>query len=119
MKKNNQQKHPALLTFQALRIEVNKELSNLEKALTDIIPFLSPTARIVVISYHSLEDRIVKNVFRQESKNCLCPPHLPICQCHHQAQLKVITKKPISPNEIEIQNNSRSRSAKLRTAEKI
>lgn len=111
--------HPATKVFQALRIAVNKELENLEKVLPQIFEVLMPGGRAVIISYHSLEDRIVKNFFRRESKNCICSPNLPICQCGHKKILKIITKKPITPREEEIKTNPRARSAKLRVAEKM
>lgn len=105
--------------FQALRIKVNRELETLEKALVDAVNLLDIHGRIAVISYHSLEDRIVKNVFKKYENRCHCPKKFPICQCHDQQKLAIITKKPITPTEEEIQNNPRSRSAKLRIAEKI
>lgn len=112
-------KHPATQIFQALRIAVNNEIESLKVALTDAINILEPGGRLIVISYHSLEDRIVKNIIRTESKECLCPPEIPICQCNHKPQVKIITKKPIVPNEEEVEENPRARSAKMRVAEKI
>lgn len=111
--------HPATKTFQALRIAVNKELENLEFFLNKIVDQLGPGARIVVISFHSLEDRIVKHFFKREASGCLCPPGYPVCGCGHEKKLKILTKKPLIPSEEEIRENSRSRSAKLRAAEKI
>jgi 16S rRNA (cytosine1402-N4)-methyltransferase len=111
--------HPATRTFQALRIATNKELETLSSALPDLVKCLTPGGRIAVISFHSLEDRIVKRLFRRESKDCICPPKQPICTCDHVATLKVLTKKPIQAAEQEIQENPRSSSAKLRIAEKI
>ncbi len=105
--------------FQSLRIAVNNELKNLSQTLIDSAQLVHRQGRIAVISYHSLEDRIVKNFFRQESKDCLCPPEIPKCQCEHKASLKIITKKPIISTQKEIKNNSKSRSAKLRIAEKL
>ncbi|MDD3887162.1 MAG: 16S rRNA (cytosine(1402)-N(4))-methyltransferase RsmH [Patescibacteria group bacterium] len=105
--------------FQAIRIAVNNELENIKDALKDSVNVIETKGKIAVISYHSLEDRIVKQFFQQESKGCLCPSEIPICQCHHQASLKILTKKPIIPTDQEIKNNSKSRSAKLRIAEKI
>jgi 16S rRNA (cytosine1402-N4)-methyltransferase len=111
--------HPATQTFQALRIIVNNELEAVEKTLPLAIQVLSPGGRLAVISFHSLEDRLVKDFFRQESKDCICPPRQPMCTCGHKASLKEITRRPITPNEDEIKNNSRARSAKLRVAEKL
>jgi len=111
--------HPATQTFQALRIAVNDEVGNLESVLPDAVDILAPRGRIAVISFHSLEDRIVKNFFRQQSKSCICPPHLPKCACGHIRKLNVLTKKPIVPTAVEISMNPRSRSARLRGAEKL
>lgn len=111
--------NPATKIFQALRIAVNQELENLTEVLPQAIELLKKGGRLAVISYHSLEDRIVKDFFRQESKDCLCPPELPTCRCFHKKTLKIITKKPVAPAEEEILVNPRSRSAKLRVAEKI
>jgi len=112
-------KHPATQVFQALRIAVNNELETLKIAIKDAINILQPGGRLVVISYHSLEDRIVKNIIRTESKECICPPEIPICQCNHKPQVKIITKKPITPEQEEIDENPRARSAKMRVAEKL
>jgi 16S rRNA (cytosine1402-N4)-methyltransferase len=111
--------HPATRTFQALRIAVNNELESLEAFLPTALESLNPGGRLAVIAFHSLEDRIVKNFFRRESKDCICPPELPQCVCEHKAQLKEITRRPIRPEEKEIEFNPRSRSAKLRVGEKI
>lgn len=113
--------HPATRTFQALRIVVNDELNNLKKALPQALDILKPGAggRLAVISFHSGEDRIVKEFFKQEAKDCLCPPEWPVCQCGHQARLKILTKKPIVASDDEIEKNSKARSAKLRVAEKL
>jgi len=105
--------------FQAFRIAVNNELDSLKKALEDSIGLLAPKGRIIVISYHSLEDRIVKDIFKRESIDCICPPKLPVCVCDHKKKLVIITKKPVTPGEVELQVNPRSRSAKLRAAEHI
>lgn len=111
--------HPAKRTFQALRIETNSELSVLTEGLEAAIRWLNPGGRIVVISYHSLEDRIVKDTFARLANRCTCPPDLPVCVCHKQPILKVITRKPVLPTEEEVKRNPRARSAKLRVAEKI
>ncbi len=111
--------HPATQAFQALRIVVNGELEAVEKFLPLAVQALTPGGRLAIISFHSLEDRLVKEFFRRESKDCICPPSQPICTCGHKASIKEITRRPITPTEIEIKNNSRARSAKLRVAEKI
>ncbi len=111
--------HPATRVFQALRIATNKELENLEQALPQAMDLLAPQGRIAVVSYHSLEDRIVKYFFRQESKDCLCPPSYPACRCHHKARLKILTPRVVRASEEEVLNNPRARSAKLRVAERI
>ncbi len=111
--------HPATQTFQALRIMVNNELEAIEKTLPLAIHALNPGGRLAVISFHSLEDRLVKEFFRQESKDCICPPRQPVCTCGHKASIKEITRRPIKPNEDEIIKNTRARSAKLRVAEKL
>ncbi len=105
--------------FQALRIAVNEELENLKAALESGLDYLTTGGRLVVISYHSLEDRIVKNFFKQESRRCVCPPDLPICVCGEPGRLKILTKRPIQPSKEEVQRNPRSRSARLRTAEML
>jgi 16S rRNA (cytosine1402-N4)-methyltransferase len=110
--------HPATRTFQALRIEVNQELDALKEVLPQAIRSLKPSGRIAVISYHSLEDRIVKQFFRNESKNCICPPEQPICNCDHVASVVVLTKRPVRPTDGEIRKNPRARSARLRVVEK-
>jgi 16S rRNA (cytosine1402-N4)-methyltransferase len=111
--------HPATQTFQALRIIVNSELEAVEKILPLAVQVLGPGGRLAVISFHSLEDRLVKEYFRRESKDCICPPRQPVCTCGHKASIKEITRRPIKPTEEEIKNNSRARSAKLRVAEKL
>ncbi|MBI4187159.1 MAG: 16S rRNA (cytosine(1402)-N(4))-methyltransferase RsmH [Chloroflexi bacterium] len=111
--------HPATRTFQALRIAVNHELQNLESALKQAIAVLGAEGRLVVISYHSLEDRIVKRFMQQESKDCLCPPNVPVCACGHRASIRMFTKKALTPSPAEVRTNPRSRSAKLRAAEQI
>ena len=111
--------HPATRTFQALRIAVNDELEQLKLALQGVIGLLNSTARLVVISFHSLEDRIVKTFFRDEQKGCSCPPKIPMCICGRTQTLKILTRKPIVPSEEEVARNPRSISAKLRVAERI
>ena len=111
--------HPATRTFQALRIAVNDELEQLKLALQGVIGLLNSTARLVVISFHSLEDRIVKTFFRDEQKGCSCPPKIPMCICGGTQTLKILTRKPIVPSEEEVARNPRSISAKLRVAERI
>jgi len=111
--------HPATQTFQALRIAINNELANLENVLPDAVDILAQKGRIAVISFHSLEDRMIKNTFRHYSKRCICPPRFPQCVCGSPQKLKVLTKKPIIPTTEEITMNPRSRSARLRGAEKI
>ena len=105
--------------FQALRIYINGELDNLQAVLDSLPQILEAGRRVVIISYHSLEDRLVKHFFIRESKACLCPPQLPSCQCNHQATLKVVTRKPITPTAQERAFNPRSRSAKLRVAQRL
>lgn len=111
--------HPATRTFQALRIAVNDELVKLERALEQATRLLGFGGRLVVISYHSLEDRIVKRFMQQESTDCICPPELPECRCGHAARLRLLNKKVITPSSQETKDNPRSRSAKLRAAERI
>ncbi|CCY05014.1 ribosomal RNA small subunit methyltransferase H [Eggerthella sp. CAG:1427] len=111
--------HPAKRTFQALRIEVNGELDVLRSGLEAAVRWLAPGGHIAVISYHSLEDRIVKDLFKKLSQGCTCPPDLPICVCGNKPILKVLTRKPILPTPEEIKRNPRSRSAKLRVAQRL
>ena len=111
--------HPATKTFQALRIAVNEELDRVENVLPQTVAALKSGGRLAIISFHSLEDRIVKGYFRRESRDCICPPKQPICTCGHKATLKEISRKPIIPGEVEIAANPRARSAKLRIAEKL
>lgn len=111
--------HPAKRTFQAIRIEVNNELGILEQTIRDISEILNVGGRICIITFHSLEDRIVKNAFKELSTACKCPAEYPICRCNGRSVLRVITKKPILPSEDELAANPRARSAKLRVAEKV
>jgi 16S rRNA (cytosine1402-N4)-methyltransferase len=111
--------HPATRTFQALRIAVNNELDALEEVLPQTIKALKPGGRLAIIAFHSLEDRIVKQFLRMESRDCICPPRQPKCTCGHKATLREVTTKPIRPQEDEVRRNPRSRSARLRVAERI
>lgn len=111
--------HPAKRTFQALRIAVNDELGRFAAALRDAVDVLKPGGRVCVITFHSLEDRIAKETFRELAGRCTCPPELPVCQCENKPRVKVITNKPISPTAGEIDVNPRARSAKLRVAQKV
>ncbi len=111
--------HPATRTFQALRIAVNRELERLEATLPQAVAALRPGGRLVVITFHSLEDRIVKHFLREQARDCICPPRAPICVCEHQPALRLLFTKAIAPSATEIAENPRSRSARLRAAEKI
>lgn len=111
--------HPSTRTFQALRIAVNRELDHLRDSLTDSLQVLNETARMVVISFHSLEDRIVKQFFHDEEKPCTCPPKMPICICGKKSRLKTITRRVVKPSAEEVKANPRASSAKLRAAERI
>lgn len=115
----NYETHPSKRVFQALRIEVNKELDVLEKTIPLLLDILNKEGRIAIITFHSLEDRIVKSIFQRESKNCICPKELPICVCGHKKKIKIITKKPIVASDSENKENPRARSAKLRVAERV
>lgn len=111
--------HPATRTFQALRIAVNGELAALEAALPQAVEVLAPGGRLAVISFHSLEDRVVKRFLRRESRDCVCPPDIPICTCGHRAMLRLLGRKPVRPTPGEVAANPRARSARLRLAERI
>lgn len=111
--------HPAKRTFQALRIEVNGELTVLEQTVRDAADVLAEGARMGIITFHSLEDRIVKNTFRQLESGCTCPPEFPVCVCGGKPKIRIITRKPLLPSEEEISENPRARSAKLRIAEGV
>lgn len=110
--------HPSKRTFQAIRIECNHELDVLKNSLDELIGLLNPGGRICIITFHSLEDRIVKSAFRKNENPCTCPPDFPVCVCGKESQGKVITRKPILPGAQELETNSRSKSAKLRIFEK-
>ena len=114
-----QRTNPATKTFQALRIAVNDELSNVERGLDAAIGLLAAGGRLAVISYHSLEDRIIKSFFNREAATCVCPPRLPECVCGQTPRLKIINRRVIKPSEQEVQSNPRSRSAKLRLVQRI
>lgn len=111
--------HPATRTFQALRIAVNEELDTLEKGLDEALKALCKGGRLAVISFHSLEDRMVKQFFQRESRDCICPPEQPVCICGHKASVRLISKKAIIPSQEEVVKNPRARSAKLRVVEKL
>ncbi len=111
--------HPAKKTFQAIRIELNGELTALEETIDGLIDMLNPGGRICIISFHSLEDRIIKNAFRKAENPCTCPPQLPVCICGAKQKGRIITKKPITPSEDELKNNTRAKSAKLRILERV
>ena len=110
--------HPSKRTYQAIRIELNRELDVLRDTLDDMIDLLNPGGRICIITFHSLEDRIVKSAFRKNENPCTCPSHFPVCVCGNVSKGKVITRKPILPSEEELEENSRSKSAKLRIFER-
>jgi 16S rRNA (cytosine1402-N4)-methyltransferase len=110
--------HPATRTFQALRIAVNAELNSLEQVLQDALTLLKPGGRLAVITFHSLEDRIVKRFLLRESRDCICPPRTMVCTCGHRATVEQVTRKPVQPQDSEVDRNPRSRSAKLRVAAK-
>ncbi|MBI4805684.1 MAG: 16S rRNA (cytosine(1402)-N(4))-methyltransferase RsmH [Desulfovibrio sp.] len=111
--------HPATRTFQALRMAVNQELEELQEFLDKIVDYLHPGGRVAVISFHSLEDRLVKRAFRREASGCLCPPRQPYCTCGHSPRVRILTKKPMTPSPEEAAANPRARSAKLRAVERL
>ena len=111
--------HPATRTFQAIRMHVNDELGSLEQGLRGAVEILSPGGRLVVIAFHSLEDGAVKRFLAHESRDCVCPPQQPVCTCGHRARLRALTRKPVRPSPPEVAANPRSRSARLRAAERI
>jgi len=111
--------HPAKRTFQAIRIEVNDELGQLERSINDFIDVLNPGGRLAVISFHSLEDRIIKEAFKTRLDPCICPPEFPVCVCGRKADVKKVTGKPVTASEKELNDNPRARSAKLRVLEKL
>jgi len=111
--------HPARRTFQAIRIAVNDELTAISEGLDQAIDSLTPSGRVIAISYHSLEDRIVKRRFARGASDCICPPDLPVCGCGRTAELRLLTRKPLAPSHEEITANNRARSARLRAAEKV
>ena len=114
-----EKQHPAKRSFQAIRIAVNDELTSVEKAMEKAIPLLNPGGRLAVITFHSLEDRIVKSAMAEAAKGCVCPPGFPVCVCGRKPQVKLISKKPIVSTDEELANNPRARSAKLRICEKL
>ena len=114
-----EKQHPAKRSFQAIRIAVNDELGSVEKVMADAIPLLNPGGRLAVITFHSLEDRIVKNAMAEAAKGCTCPPNFPVCVCGKMPQVKLISRKPIVSGAAELAENPRARSAKLRVCEKL
>jgi 16S rRNA (cytosine1402-N4)-methyltransferase len=114
-----EKQHPAKRSFQAIRIAVNDELAAVSKVMEDAIPRLNPGGRLAVITFHSLEDRIVKNAMQEAAKGCTCPPSFPVCICGNKPKIKILTKKPIVSGDMELERNPRARSAKLRVCEKI
>ena len=114
-----EKQHPAKRSFQAIRIAVNDELGSVEKAMRDAIPLLNPGGRLAIITFHSLEDRIVKNAMAEAAKGCTCPPNFPVCVCGKKPIVKLISRKPIVATDEELEVNPRSRSAKLRVCEKL
>lgn len=115
----SQDAHPEKRVFQALRIEVNRELEVLENTIERLVDHLKKDGRIAIITFHSLEDRIVKNKFRDLATDCICPPEFPVCVCDHRAKIKIITRKPVTASKAELRDNSRSKPAKLRVGQRI
>ena len=115
----SQDAHPEKRVFQALRIEVNRELEVLENTIERIVDHLKKDGRIAIITFHSLEDRIVKNKFKDLATDCICPPEFPVCVCDHRAKIKIITRKPVTASKEELKDNSRSKPAKLRVGQRI
>ena len=114
-----EKQHPAKRSFQAIRIAVNDELGAVEKIMEDAVSLLNPGGRLAIITFHSLEDRIVKTGMNEAAKGCICPPNFPVCVCGKKPKVKIISRKPITASEEELQANPRSRSAKLRVCEKL
>ena len=114
-----EKQHPAKRSFQAIRIAVNDELGSVEKVMRDAIPCLNPGGRLAIITFHSLEDRIVKNGMAEAAKGCTCPPNFPVCVCGKKPKVKLVSRKPIVSGEEELERNPRARSAKLRVCEKL
>ncbi|WP_306483937.1 16S rRNA (cytosine(1402)-N(4))-methyltransferase RsmH [Anaerococcus sp.] len=115
----SQDAHPEKRVFQALRIEVNRELEVLENTIERVVDHLKKDGRIAIITFHSLEDRIVKNKFKDLATDCICPPEFPVCVCDHRAKIKIITRKPVTASKAELRDNSRSKPAKLRVGQRI
>lgn len=115
----SQDAHPEKRVFQALRIEVNRELEVLENTIERLVDHLKKDGRIAIITFHSLEDRIVKNKFKDLARDCICPPEFPVCVCDHRAKIKIITRKPLTASKAELRDNSRSKPAKLRVGQRI
>ena len=114
-----EKQHPAKRSFQAIRIAVNDELGSVERVMERAVPCLNPGGRLAVITFHSLEDRIVKNAMAKAAKGCTCPPEFPVCVCGKKPQVKLVTRKPIISGDEELERNPRARSAKLRVCEKL
>ena len=114
-----EKQHPAKRSFQAIRIAVNDELTAVERVMGDAISRLAPRGHLAVITFHSLEDRIVKNAMQDAAKGCTCPPEFPVCVCGKKPQVKLLTRKPVTASREELEDNPRARSAKLRACEKL